>query len=233
MLELKNVSKTYKMGEVEVRAVKNVSLSIEKGEFACLVGPSGCGKTTLINILGVIDDFDDDGGDLIIDGVSMKNKTEDEKTLYRRKNVGIIFQSYNLIPVLTAYENVEFVLSLVENLSAEAKKEKVYNALKLVDLEGKEHKYPNQLSGGEQQRVSIARALVKNPSIVLADEPTANLDSARSKEILETMRRLNEEEKVTFLFSTHDRLVMQYAKRLIYLKDGSLVDKNENPLNAA
>jgi len=219
MITVKDVKRIYQTGETEVNALKGVSLNIEKGEFMSIAGPSGSGKTTLLNLIGCIDQMDE--GDISIKNEHVSKMKKKEKTNFRRKNLGFIFQTYNLIPVLTAYENVAFVLSLL-NLSEKEVKDRTMAILKEVGLEGMENRRPGKLSGGQQQRVAIARALVKNPEIILADEPTANLDSDTGKEILELMKRMNEKHNTTFIFSTHDKMVMDYASRLVILHDGQI-----------
>ena len=219
MISVKDVKRVYQTGETEVNALRGVSLDIEQGEFMSIAGPSGSGKTTLLNLIGCIDKMD--GGEISIKGEAVSKMKKKEKTNFRRKNLGFIFQTYNLIPVLTAYENVAFVLSLL-NLPETQIKERTMAILKEVGLEGMENRRPGKLSGGQQQRVAIARALVKNPEIVLADEPTANLDSDTGKEILELMKQMNKKHKTTFIFSTHDKMVMDYANRLVILHDGQI-----------
>ncbi len=219
MITVKDVVKTYQTGETEVKALRGVSLEIEKGEFLSIAGPSGSGKTTLLNLIGCIDKMD--GGDISIKNKDVSKMKKKEKTNFRRENLGFIFQTYNLIPVLTAYENVAFVLSLL-NLPEKEIKDRTMAILKEVGLEGMENRRPGKLSGGQQQRVAIARALIKNPEIVLADEPTANLDSDTGREILELMKQMNEKHKTTFIFSTHDKMVMDYANRLVMLHDGQI-----------
>ncbi len=219
MISVKDVKRVYQTGETEVNALRGVSLDIEQGEFMSIAGPSGSGKTTLLNLIGCIDKMD--GGEISIKGEAVSKMKKKEKTNFRRKNLGFIFQTYNLIPVLTAYENVAFVLSLL-NLPETEIKERTMAILKEVGLEGMENRRPGKLSGGQQQRVAIARALVKNPEIVLADEPTANLDSDTGKEILELMKQMNKKHKTTFIFSTHDKMVMNYANRLVILHDGQI-----------
>ena len=219
MISVKNVKRIYQTGETEVHALRGVSLEIEQGEFMSIAGPSGSGKTTLLNLIGCIDQMD--AGDISIKNEQVSKMKKKEKTNFRRKNLGFIFQTYNLIPVLTAYENVAFVLSLL-NLSEKEIKDRTMAILKEVGLEGMENRKPGKLSGGQQQRVAIARALIKNPEIVLADEPTANLDSDTGKEILELMKQMNEKHNTTFIFSTHDKMVMDYANRLVILHDGQI-----------
>jgi putative ABC transport system ATP-binding protein len=220
MIKVEKVSRNYKTGESIVRALKQVSLEIQDGEFLSIAGPSGSGKTTLLNLIGCIDAIDD--GEISINGQKVSTMNKEEKTTFRRQNLGFIFQTYNLIPVLSAYENVSFVLSLLDVPEAEVK-QRTYEILKDVGLEGMENRRPSRLSGGQQQRIAIARALVKRPQIILADEPTANLDSKTGEEILKLMKRMNEKFGTTFIFSTHDKMVMEYARRLVQLHDGSIV----------
>ncbi len=220
MIKIEKVSRNYKTGESIVRALKQVSLEIQDGEFLSIAGPSGSGKTTLLNLIGCIDAIDD--GEISINGQKVSTMNKEEKTTFRRQNLGFIFQTYNLIPVLSAYENVSFVLSLLDVPEAEVK-QRTYEILKDVGLEGMENRRPARLSGGQQQRIAIARALVKRPQIILADEPTANLDSKTGEEILKLMKRMNEKFGTTFIFSTHDKMVMEYARRLVQLHDGSIV----------
>jgi len=217
MIRVEDVRRTYITGDVKVEALKGVSLDIGKGEFISIAGPSGSGKTTLLNLIGCIDSLD--GGRILIDDREVSSMDKNEKALFRRETLGFIFQSYNLIPVLTAYENVAFALNLLDVPDAEIK-ERTMELLKEVGLEGMEHRRPNRLSGGQQQRVAIARALVKNPKIILADEPTANLDSHTGEDILKLMEKMNQKHETTFVFSTHDKMVMDYAHRLVALHDG-------------
>ncbi|MCK9482579.1 MAG: ABC transporter ATP-binding protein [Bacteroidia bacterium] len=220
MISIKKVSRNYKTGETVVKALKQVSLEIDNGEFLSIAGPSGSGKTTLLNLIGCIDTIDE--GEIIINGEAVTKMGKKEMTDYRRHNLGFIFQTYNLIPVLSAYENVAFVLSIL-NIDENEVKERTMAMLKEVGLEGMENRRPGKLSGGQQQRVAIARALIKNPQIVLADEPTANLDSKTGEEILKIMKKMNEKYKTTFLFSTHDQMVMDYGSRLVQLHDGLII----------
>ena len=219
MIQVQNVVRNYRAGETVVRALKGVSLDIEDGEFISIAGPSGSGKTTLLNLIGCIDALD--GGEITIDGTRVSEMAKKAKTEFRRHNLGFIFQTYNLIPVLTAYENVSFVLSIL-SLPEKEIEERTMRILKEVGLEGMEHRRPDRLSGGQQQRIAIARALVKNPKIVLADEPTANLDSKTGEEILKLMKEMNAKYQTTFIFSTHDTMVMEYARRLVSLHDGQI-----------
>jgi putative ABC transport system ATP-binding protein len=219
MIQIIDVKRTYRHNESEVKALQGISFEIQKGEFTSIAGPSGSGKTTLLNLIGCIDTLD--GGQLIFENQVISALSTKEKTTFRRKNIGFIFQTYNLIPVLTAFENVAFALEIL-NLAKKEIEKRTFAILKEVGLEGLENRKPANLSGGQQQRVAIARALVKNPAIVLADEPTANLDSETAKDILTLMSQINEKYETTFLFSTHDRLVMEFAKRLITLRDGKI-----------
>lgn len=217
MIKVDQVHKTYVSGDVEVKALRGVDLTIEDGDFLSIAGPSGSGKTTLLNIIGCIDSLD--SGNVNIGGIDVTSMGNDEKALFRRETLGFIFQSYNLIPVLSAFENVAFSLNLLD-LPDDQIKERTMSLLKEVGLEGMEDRRPNKLSGGQQQRVAIARALIKNPKIILADEPTANLDSHTGEEILKLMEEMNKKHGTTFIFSTHDKMVMEYAQRLIELHDG-------------
>lgn len=219
MISVKDLHKTYKAGDTEVKALRGVSLEIDKGEFISIAGPSGSGKTTMLNIIGCIDSAD--SGDVVISGQSVMDLKRDEQAAFRRDNLGFVFQSYNLIPVLTAFENVAFSLNLMGVDDAEVT-ERTFAILHEVGLEGMENRRPSKLSGGQQQRVAIARAIVKDPEILLADEPTANLDSGTGKEILELMKELNEKHKSTFVFATHDPMVMDFASRLVQLHDGEI-----------
>jgi len=221
LLKLEKVEKIYIAGKVQVHALKGVDLEVEKGEIIALVGPSGSGKTTLLNIIGCIDK--PTSGKVIMEDILLNEKSPDELANLRRYYFGFIFQSFNLIPVLNVYENVEIALNLkYPKLSKREKERKIFEILELVGLKDKKDAKPLELSGGEQQRVSIARALVKDPEFVLADEPTANLDSETGKNIVHLMKELNEKRSVTFIFSTHDPLIMQYAKRIIKLRDGKI-----------
>jgi len=218
-IKLAGVERYFEQGGFTVRAVDGVDLVIEKGEFAALAGPSGSGKTTLLNMVGGLDR--PDSGDISIGGESTLDKSDDELTELRLRKIGFVFQSYNLIPVLTAFENVQFVLQ-IQGVSDSVHRERILPLFKEIGLEGLEDRFPTQLSGGQQQRVAIARAVVGNPAIVLADEPTANLDSETAANLLEMMRRLNEEKQVTFLFSTHDQKVIDKARRIIRMRDGKI-----------
>jgi putative ABC transport system ATP-binding protein len=224
LIQTQELLKQYTLGRVTVPALRNVSMNMDRGEFVSICGPSGSGKTTLLNMLGFIDS--PTGGKVYFNGTEIRYNGLSHLHRLRLEKLGFIFQTFNLIPVLSAYENVEYPLLLTKKSSAERKKlvERILREVKLWDW--RKHK-PNELSGGQRQRVAIARALVNSPELVLADEPTANIDSATAGEILDLMRTLNEEDKVTFLFSTHDPTVMGYAKRIIRLHDGAIVDGHD------
>jgi putative ABC transport system ATP-binding protein len=217
----KNIQKTYQQGSVEIRALRGVDLSVEKGGFVALAGPSGSGKTTLLNIIGGLDSAD--SGSVTIDGSTLGGMDQSQLANLRLHKVGFVFQAYNLIPVLSAVENVEFVM-LLQGVPARERRERAREMLDDVGLAGMHDRRPAELSGGQQQRVAVARAIVSDPSIVLADEPTANLDSTNGKGLLEMMREMNEKKNVTFIFSTHDRMVMEYARRLVQIRDGLVAD---------
>lgn len=219
LLELKGVEKIYQQGKIDVRALRGIDLMVEKGEFTTVFGPSGSGKTTLLNMIGCLDK--PTKGEILFDGSGLNDMSKKELALVRRHNIGFIFQSYNLIPVLTAYENVEFAIRLTDANDKEIR-EKVMDILESVGLGDMVNRRPNELSGGQKQRVAIARALVKEPKLVLADEPTANLDSKTSDVVLEIMVKMNEQHGTTFIFSTHDPQVMDYANRLIEIRDGEI-----------
>ncbi len=223
IIRLTGLVKRFPVGDGHFTALDGVNLAIERGEFLGLVGPSGSGKTTLLNIIGSLDTPTE--GEAIVLGHSVSSLTAKESATLRNKSIGFIFQSYNLLPVHTVYENVEFPL-LLQKRSAGERDKAVMNALEWVGLTDKVNSRPAQLSGGESQRVAIARAMVKRPDIVLADEPSANLDAKNSHTILQTMLKLNEELNTTFVFATHDEKVMQYLRRIVYLEDGK-VEKDE------
>ena len=224
IIEVKNLTKTYHDTEIPVHAVNGIDLNIEEGEFTAIVGPSGCGKTTLMNMIGGLEK--PTSGEVRVDGSVMSELSSHDLIDFRLKNIGFVFQAYNLIPVLTAKENVEFIMQL-QNWDKKKMDERTVSLLKSVGLEDKIHNKPNQLSGGQQQRVAVARALASKPKFVLADEPTANLDSSATNQLLDIMERLNREEKITFIFATHDQRVMDKARRVITLDDGKVIsDKN-------
>jgi putative ABC transport system ATP-binding protein len=213
------LSKIYKQGSVTVPALIDIDLEIPQGDFVCLSGPSGSGKTTLLNIISGLDT--PTAGKIAIDGERVDKMSKSALAEMRLHKIGFVFQAYNLIPVLSAQENVEFVMQL-QGVSAKERAKKACAVLKEVGLEGLEKRRPGDLSGGQQQRVAIARAIVSAPSLILADEPTANLDSHTAESLMQLLRTMNEEHKVTFLFSTHDQLVMNYSNRLIKLHDGRI-----------
>jgi len=221
IIRTEGVWRIYQQGALEVEALKGVSLVIEQGEFTALVGPSGSGKTTLLNLLGGLDS--PDRGSIWLDGTEVSRLGPGELSRFRLHHIGFVFQAYNLIPVLSAYENTEFIL-LLQKVAEKERKERCFSLLKAVGLEGMEHRRPFELSGGQQQRVAVARAIAAGPRIVLADEPTANLDSRTAASLLDLMRELNRQEGTTFLFSTHDPLVMERATRTVRLRDGEILD---------
>jgi putative ABC transport system ATP-binding protein len=220
LLEMQGVKKVYDQGKIEVPALRGIDLTVEGGEFTTVFGPSGSGKTTLLNMIGCLDQPTE--GRIVFNGQTLGKLDKKGLAMIRRYHVGFIFQSYNLIPVLTAYENVEFAIRLVNKHSKKELKERVMRSLAAVGLAGLEDRKPNELSGGQKQRVAIARALVKEPKLVLADEPSANLDSKTSEEVLQVMLKMNQELGTTFIFSTHDPRVMAYARRLIEIRDGQI-----------
>ncbi|RIH62901.1 ABC transporter ATP-binding protein [Mariniphaga sediminis] len=226
IIEIKNLYKTYEDNSVPVHAVNGVDLSIEEGEFTAIVGPSGSGKTTLLNIVGGLDNATE--GSVFIDGVDISKLSSRKMTDFRMHKIGFVFQAYNLIPVLTAKENVEFVMHLQGEKKAK-RDARASELLKAVGLGTMMDRRPSKLSGGQQQRVAVARALASKPKFVLADEPTANLDSKSTENLLDIMEQLNKEEKITFIFSTHDQRVVNKARRVVMLEDGKIKsDLNKN-----
>ena len=221
VIKVESITKTYLSGEVHVPAVKDISLQIKRGEFTAVVGPSGSGKTTLLNIIGGLDI--PTSGQVWLADKPISEMSGNELSDFRRDHIGFIFQAYNLIPVLTVKENIEYIM-LLQGISHAERGERVARILKEVGLAGLEGRRPVQLSGGQQQRVAVARAMVSQPDIILADEPTANLDSQTGSSLLDMMRFLNESHGMTFVFSTHDNMIMERARRLIILKDGQVVD---------
>lgn len=219
--EFRNVVKSYASGEAKTSVLNNLNFNIGTEEMTAFVGPSGSGKTTILNLLGCIDH--PDSGEIYINGQYTGELAAGKLAELRNDKIGFIFQSFNLIPVLTAFENVEFPLLLGGMNDPAERKARVMEILGLVGIEKLHHRMPSQLSGGQQQRVAIARALVKKPLLILADEPTANLDSKAAAETLEIMHKMNEELRTTFVFSTHDQKIMQFARRLIHLEDGSIL----------
>jgi len=221
IIETKNLEKVYDDSKVAVHALRGVNLEVHEGEFMALSGPSGSGKTTLLNIIGALDH--PTSGTVRVAGEDLSGFTKSELSRLRLDRIGFIFQAYNLIPVLTARENVEYVM-LLQGVDEKERIERAEAILEDVGLKDYINTRPNEMSGGQQQRVAVARAIVSNPDVVLADEPTANLDSATSSSLLEMMREMNETHNATFVFSTHDRLVMEYARRLVKLRDGQVED---------
>ena len=219
VIRMENVSRVYRSGEIRVTALKAVDLVIERGEFTAIAGPSGSGKTTLLNIVSGLDM--PTSGSAYLAGQAVSAMSGNQLSDFRRDHIGFIFQSYNLIPVLSVKENIEYIM-LLQGVPAQERTRRVAGILGEVGLQGMESRRPLQLSGGQQQRVAIARAMVSEPDIILADEPTANLDSKTGSELLDMMRRLNDEKGMTFVFSTHDNLIMEKSRRLITLKDGGI-----------
>ena len=221
LVEAIDLHKDYKIGKVLFPALRGIDIKIAKGEFTAIAGPSGSGKTTLLNIIGCLDV--PTKGKILINGTNVNELGSKEKANLRKNKIGFVFQTFNLIPVLTAYENVEIPLILLD-IEQGKRRRKIVELLEEVGLGEYINRRPNEMSGGQQQRVAIARALVKDPSMVLADEPTANLDSTTAKEILALMQELNGKHGTTFIFSTHDQLVMDYSRRTVSLRDGRIVD---------
>jgi putative ABC transport system ATP-binding protein len=219
VVRLEKVSKIYREGDIEIPALREVDFVLHRGEFTALVGPSGSGKTTLLNLISGLDV--PTSGRVILAGRDISRLSGGELATFRRDHIGFIFQSYNLIPVLTVEENVEYVL-LLQGVPSRERKRRVREVLRDVGLEGFEKRYPPQLSGGQQQRVAIARAMVHRPDIVLADEPTANLDTETGRTLLKMMKELNRSRGITFLFSTHDPMIMEEARRLVFMRDGRI-----------
>lgn len=217
VIELKNITKDYKQGDLYVHALRGLNLDIRQGEFTAICGPSGSGKTTTLNIIGALDN--PTSGNVFLEGNDLTKLNRRELSRLRRDRIGFVFQAYNLIPVLTAYENAESVL-LLQGISLSERKKRVMEILADVGLGGMEDRRPDQLSGGQQQRVAIARAIASNPAFVLADEPTANVDSDTANKLLDIMEKLNKERGITFVFSTHDSRVMSRARRIIQMVDG-------------
>lgn len=220
-IELINVKKNYLLGNVQVPALKGVSFSIEPGEFTVIAGPSGSGKTTVLNLIGCVDTATE--GDVIIAGKKTSVLSDHDLTNLRLNTLGFIFQSFNLIPVLDVYDNIEFPLLLKKSLTSQERRTRVNYFIERVGLTHHIKHRPSELSGGQRQRVAIARALVTKPQIVLADEPTANLDSKTGQSIIDLMKEINASEKTTFIFSTHDHSIMNQARRIIQLQDGMIL----------
>jgi putative ABC transport system ATP-binding protein len=222
VVRVEDVTKEYAMGRTVVKALRGVSLEIARGEFLCIAGPSGSGKTTLLNLIGCLDK--PTSGRILIEGQDVSKLSPKELAWVRRRRLGFVFQKFNLVPVLTAYENIELPLLLL-GVGAAERRRRVYALLEALGISELAHHRPDEMSGGQQQRVSIARALITEPALVLADEPTANLDSETGKAIIELMHELNKTRGTTFVFSTHDPKVMERASRLIHIRDG-IIDSN-------
>lgn len=220
VIKTNNITKVYQETKVPVHALNGVDLSIEEGEFTAIVGPSGSGKSTLLNIIGGLDV--PTSGDITINNVDIKQLKDSQMIDFRLQNIGFVFQSYNLIPVLTAKENIEFIM-LLQKYSKKEREDRVMQLLTAVGLQDRANNKPSELSGGQQQRVAVARALASKPNYILADEPTANLDSKSSGNLLDLMAQLNQNEKATFIFSTHDQRVIDRARRIVTLEDGQIV----------
>jgi len=220
-VNLKKVCKTFGEGELAVYALRDVDLEINTGDFVCLSGPSGSGKTTLLNMVGGLDR--PSSGEITVNDQRVDQLDKGDLAEMRLRNIGFVFQAYNLIPVLSARENVEFVMQL-QGIAAEERHKKSFDILEEVGLSGLEDRTPSELSGGQQQRVAVARALVSEPALILADEPTANLDSVTAENLMDLLRHLNDEHGITFVISTHDKLVMSHARRLLKMHDGQIVD---------
>jgi len=221
VIEVENVTKMYRIGEVETRALNSVKLTIQAGEFTALVGPSGSGKTTLLQLMGCLDR--PTGGTITIDGLNIMKLSADHRANLRRRSIGFVFQFFALIPVLNAYENVELPL-LLDGVSAPERRKRVLELLDGVGLADRVAHRPSQMSGGEQQRVAIARALAPRPVLVLADEPTANLDTENGEQALKIMKQLNAQTGTAFVFATHDPRVMSFARRVLHMRDGRIID---------
>jgi putative ABC transport system ATP-binding protein len=223
LIVAENVVKDYQVGEVTIRALKGASFNIAPGSFASFIGPSGSGKTTLLNLIGCLDK--PSGGRLLVAGMDVTSFGKKDSAIFRGKNIGFIFQDFNLIPVLTVFENVEYPLLMVQNVSLGDRRKRVMNLLEAVGMKEQMDKYPDQISGGQKQRVAVARALVTNPKLVLADEPTANLDHKTAYMVIELMKKMRDEFRTTFIFSTHDQKIVGEAEILYLLEDGELVSK--------
>ncbi len=222
MLKNEHVTKVYKMGEVDLTVIKDLNLNIDDGEFVAIVGPSGSGKSTVLNILGCLDKPTE--GKVTVEDVDVTKLNRTELAHFRGENIGFIFQSFNLIPVLSVYENIEYPLIMIQNLPQEERHKRIMQLLEDVDMLDQKDKFPDQLSGGQRQRVAIARALVTKPKIVFADEPTANLDTKTSQQIIELMRSIQQEFNTTFIFATHDEKIVTAVDRIITLVDGEITD---------
>ena len=222
ILEVKDLVKIYQMGDIQIHALNGVSFNVNKGEFIALMGTSGSGKTTLLNLIGGLDSIT--SGSVLIEGVNLANMSDKELTTIRRKRMGFIFQFFNLIPVLSAYENVELPLKVLK-VPKEERKRKINRIFEELGLSDRLNNKPDQLSGGQQQRVAIARALALDPAIILADEPTGNLDSKTSENVMDALIKLNKQYKKTIIMVTHDKLIAQFASKILYMEDGRIVQE--------
>lgn len=222
MIQAKNLKKVYKTGELNLEVIKDFSLDINEGEFISLIGPSGSGKSTVLNMLGCLDT--PTSGSLNINNQEITTLNKTQLANFRGLHIGFIFQSFNLIPVLSVYENIEYPLIMIQNLSKDEREKRVLNLLKEVEMLDQKDKFPDQISGGQKQRVAIARALVTNPSIVFADEPTANLDSVTANSVIDLMKRIQKEHNTTFVFATHDEKIVSKVNRLISIVDGNIIE---------
>jgi putative ABC transport system ATP-binding protein len=225
LVTAERIQKDYQAGEVSVKAIKGVSFSIEAASFICFVGPSGSGKTTLLNLIGCLDKPTE--GNLIVAGTDVSALDRKQSALFRGTNIGFIFQDFNLMPVLTVYENIEYPLLMVQSTPLEERKKRVAALLSAVGMTEQKDKYPDQISGGQKQRVAVARALVTNPKLVLADEPTANLDHRTAYMVIELMKKMRDEFKTTFIFSTHDQKIVGEAEIIYTIEDGELRGRQE------
>jgi putative ABC transport system ATP-binding protein len=229
IIDISALKKVYNPGQIPVKAIDGIDLSFQEGEFTALVAPSGAGKTTLLNLLGGLDTPTE--GSIVINGIRIDTLSASKKTSFRLKNIGFVFQAYNLIPVLTAIENIEFIMEL-QGIPKERRRQRSIELLEAVGIPDKAHVRPQQLSGGQQQRVAVARALASKPKFVLADEPTANLDSKSTENLLDIMLQLNKKENITFIFASHDSRVVSRARRIITLEDGKVIrDEQGNVTN--
>lgn len=223
LIQVKNVSKEYRTGEITVKALRGVSFEIERASFVSFVGPSGSGKTTILNLIGCLDKPTE--GELKVSGTDVAGLSRKESAAFRGKHIGFIFQDFNLMPVLTVYENIEYPLLMVQSLPSTERKDRVEKLLEEVGMADQKNKYPDQISGGQKQRVAVARALVTNPELVLADEPTANLDSETAYAVINLMKKMKDGLGTTFVFSTHDQKIVGEAEIVYFLADGKLVDE--------
>ena len=225
LIKMENVTKIYHTGEISVTALKNIHLEIDKGSFISFIGPSGSGKTTLLNLIGCLDKPTE--GDIIVNDVKINHLDRKNGAKFRGDSLGFVFQNFNLVPVLTVYENVEYPLLMVKNVPVSERRTRVLDLLEKVNMLDQKNKYPNQISGGQKQRVAVARALVTNPSVVLADEPTANLDHKTALKVIDIMRQMKKELGTTFIFSTHDPKIVGNAEIVYTLEDGKIVNNKK------